>query len=444
MRDEKERPVAASGVRAPIGLHATTHLVHYTLTCLALVLLACRAQAAPYDILYRVTPVPPTATSEAVTRVEVSISHVQGDTTIRLQMPVWSPGDYHVMDHAKYVRSVRARSSAGRDLDVTHPDANTWQVQTERADAIRVSYDLPNEPAGFFSQNVKVTEKYAFYNGPATYVYVVGHKADPVHLRVVLPPGWQRAITPLDPDPSADAEKGQPGFVAPDYDTLADSPVVAGDYETRAFTYAGHPHTLVFFNAYTGLDFDGFVAPIKKIVAEENRLMGGPPYKQYVFFIDVNGPGGGLEHLNSHRIAWRQGYPPRFVTGLVAHEFFHLWNVKRIRPVVLGPFDYIDPPRTRNLWFAEGVTEYYAGLSALRAGLRSEEDYLDGLARSIGALQSTPARRRVTAEESSLRVWEANNSSGYGGLDYYLKGELIGLCLDLKIRGTTSGRASLD
>src|SRR5205085_285956 len=187
-----------------------------------------------------------------------------------------------------------------------------------------------------------------------------------------LPKGWQKAIAPLDPLPQK--ETGTVSFSAPDYDTLADSPVVAGDYETRQFSFADRPHTLVFFGPHQGMNYDSFLPIYQKVVEEENRLMGGPPYKRYVFFIDVNGRGGGLEHLNSHRIAWGKNFPVRFVAGMIAHEFFHLWNVKRIRPAVLGPFDYMNPPHTGNLWFSEGVTEYFAQLSVARAGLASEAE----------------------------------------------------------------------
>ena len=129
---------------------------------------------------------------------------------------------------------------------------------------------------------------------------------------------------------------------------------------------------------------------------------------------------------------------------MIAHEYFHLWNVKRIRPFVLGPFNYVDPPHTANLWWSEGVTSYYGDLLSLRAGLNTRDEYLKHAGDTIAQLQNDAARLRVSADESSLRVWEANNSQGYGGLSYYTKGELIGLCLDLKIRQTTAGRYSLD
>lgn len=401
-------------------------------------------RSAPYSLTYSLSPHPSAAATPARTDISITIGGLKGEKVVRLQMPVWSPGDYHVMNHGKYVRDFAATTPKERALTVTRPDDNTWEIATEGEETVEVRYRLPVTAPGFFSENVTVRDRFAFYNGPATYLYVVGHKEDPVHLQIHLPEGWKAATTPLEPKQPSEAEPGTMCFISPDYDTLADSPVVAGDFATRTFTYGGKPHTLVFFNSHQGMDFDSFVPIVQKVVTEENRLMGGPPYPRYSFFIDVNGRGGGLEHLNAQRIAWGRGLPVRFAADFVAHEFFHLWNVKRVRPSALGPFDYMTPPKTRNLWWCEGVTEYFAELSTLRAGLQTEEGFLQQQSGAMSALQNTPARLQVTADESSLRVWEANNSSGYGGLNYYLKGQLIGLCLDLKLRHVTDGRSSLD
>lgn len=406
--------------------------------------------AAPLRITYTVTP-QPAEDGNSRTSVAIRVEGLKGERSIRLQMAVWSPGDYHIMDHAQYVREVSASpdSSAKHSatgLPLTHPDPNTWQVLTEGRSALTVTYTLPSTPPGYFSENVRVESTYAFYNGPATYMYVVGHKGDPATVRVSLPSGWKNSYAPL---PRAGSQPN--AYSAPDFDTLADSPLVAGDFVTREFSAVGRPHTIVFCGKHEGTDYDHFEPTLRKIVEEENRLMGGPPYERYAFFLDIGGRGGGLEHLNSNRIAWGRGFRPESAASMFAHEFFHLWNVKRIRPEVLGPFDYVNPPKTRNLWFSEGVTDYYADMSVYRAGLMRSDGVLNADERlyrlwtsQISGYQNNPNRRKVTADESSLRVWEANNSSGYGGLSYYQKGKLIGLCLDLKLRAATNGRKSLD
>ncbi len=418
-------------------------LIRWLSACLILILALSGTAFGDVRISYRVSPIPPRDGSAALTRVEMRIVGDLPQGRAQLQMPVWSPGDYSIQNHAAHVRELTATSEEGVSLPTARPDPNTWQIETKKAKEIVIRYQLTNTPRGNFTENVLVRERYAFYNGTALYLYLVGHKEAPATLTVSLPEGWRQALTTLDPLPADPAHPDRVSFSAPDYDTLADSPLLAGDYVTRTFQYAERPHILAFFGAYQGTDFDSYVPLIQKIVEEQNRLMGGPPYARYVFFFDVNGRGGGLEHLNGTRIAIYRQSSARFSAGIISHEFFHLWNVKRIRPVSLGPFDYVNPPKTRNLWFCEGVTEYYAMLTLLRAGVQNRATFLDALSNLITALQSQPARLRVTADESSWRVWETGRSSGYG-VSYYLKGALIGLCLDLKIRHLTANRRSLD
>lgn len=381
-------------------------------------------------------------------RVTMTFAAPPGAHKVALQMPVWSPGDYHLQNHARYVQNVRAWEgdpADARPLVVAHPDPNTWEVQTAGATRVTLMYTLPETPPGIFSENIQLRAKQAFVNGPAAYLYLVGQKDRPATLTLRLPKGWQ-AETSLEPatTPGDDLL----AFTAPDYDTLADAPVVMAApaaLETREFVYKKAPVRVVLFGDVGSIrDLDNSLPLLRKIVEAEARLMQGFPCPRYRFLFEARGRGGGLEHLNSSRIALGPGMSRRDMALMAAHEFFHLWNVKRIRPRVLGPFDYIHPPRTRNLWFAEGVTQYYAVLSCLRAGLFSEEEFQGYWRNAIRAYQSNPARLRVTADEASLKVWEGGTSNGYGGLDYYEKGQLIGLCLDLQIRHLTGGARSLD
>jgi predicted metalloprotease with PDZ domain len=400
------------------------------------------------SVRYELTPVIDHTTNEL--HVQMRFAVPTGADHVDLQMPTWSPGDYHYQHHARSVVQLAAVTAGANParLPVTHPDPDTWSIQTSGASAITVSYVLPETPPGIFSDNIHFDPHYAFFAGPAAYLYIVGHKDLAAQITVVVPNNWQVKM----PLPSVGSDASEPNtavtFVAPDYDTLADSPMVMGDaqgLQTRQFTVDNVTHTAVYFGKVNETrPLDSYTPVLRRIVQAENDIMGGPPYGQYDFLFGVGEFPAGLEHLNSTRIGLWLNAPPRAVGSLVAHEFFHLWNVKRIRPSVLGPFDYIEAPRTRNLWFAEGVTEYYAHIALRRAGLTSEMEFLDHWRRAIDALQRNPARLRVTADESSLRVWEAGNSSGYGGLSYYQKGELIGLCLDLKIRHVTDNRKSLD
>ena len=406
---------------------------------------AAKAQGADTRVTYELTPLPERSSREML--VEMHIPVPDPSTPISLQMPVWAPGDYHVQNFALYVRNLRAVEDTGgnsvRPLPVSHPDQNTWMITPRTAHPIRITYALPEEPPGLFSQNAQVLSDQAFVNGPAAYMYIVGHKDVPATLILHIPVGWS-AVVALPPAP--DSAPGTQRYSAPDYDTLADSPVVIAAHNalvTREFTLQGVTHHIVFFGqAGSVVDPAAYVPILQKIAQAETTLMGGLPYARYDFLLDIDGVGGGLEHLNCCRIGFSG--PPSYLGALAAHEFFHLWNVKRIRPRVLGPFDYIHPPHTRNLWFCEGVTEYYANIARRRAGLTTPQDFLDHWRRAIQGLQSNPARLKVTADESSLRVWEADNSEGYGGLSYYQKGELIGLCMDLAIRHATGNRSALD
>jgi len=408
---------------------------------------AARQEPAAETITYDVTP--QIGANPPVLQVAMRFAWTGGPEQIAVQMPVWSPGDYHIQNHARYVRNLRAWAGSpaeGRALAVSHTDANTWQIDPGGARQVTLTYALPETPPGIFCANVLLRPRYAFYNGPAVYLYRVGQKEAPSILHLHLPPGWQ-AETPLERR-AAPASEGL-AFAAPNYDTLADSPVVMGDAETLSadeFELQDVPHRVVFYGEPGGApDVEAALPLLRRIVQTEAGIMGGMPYARYDFLFYRNGGGeAGLEHLNACHITLWPGARLREIPPMAAHEFFHLWNVKRIRPLVLGPFDYIHPPRTRNLWFCEGVTEYYARIALRRSGLIGEEEFLDHWREAIRALQSNPARLKVTADEASWRVWEEGQSRGYGGLDYYAKGELIGLCLDLKIRGITGNQRSLD
>ncbi len=386
-----------------------------------------------------------------VPRIEVTMSFPidAGEEAVKVQMPAWSPGDYHLQNHGKYVLEFHPVGINGEeerpDLSFKRVDEATWEIETNGAERVSITYVVPQTPPGFFSQNVKIERTQGFINGASAFLYLVEHKDWKTKLDISLPNSW-KAETPLPPAPLKEGVSNS--YFAADYDTLADSPIAMGDAESlkiREFEASGVKHKAVFFGKTSSLKNPDLYSPVlKKIVESETKIMGGTPYAQYDFFFDVDGDGGGLEHLNSCRIALYSQASPKSFASFFGHEFFHLWNVKRIRPAVLGPFDYIKPPRTRNLWFAEGVTEYYAHIAAYRAGISTEDEFLKHWKQAINRMKLNPARKKVTADEASLKVWESGNSQGYGGLSYYDKGELIGLCLDLKIRSVTENRKSLD
>ena len=401
---------------------------------------AVRSGAPP--IVYTLHPV----IEGSLLEVTLDFTPPPGADTVSVQLPVWSPGDYHRQDFAQYVRSLKVYADdSAQELNVDHPDANTWKIPCHGARHIRVAYSLSKMPAGLFSENIALGSDQGFVNGPAALMYVVGHKDWATEIDLQLPPDWI-AISPL--KAAALPTDATAAFTAPDYDTLADSPLLFGVKEaivTREFVFNSIKHTIVFFDHADRIkDYDAFVPMLKRIVQAETKIMGTTPYPRYAFFCDVGGRGGGLEHLNACRVSLFPGETPDRLAPFLAHEFFHCWNVKRIRPLVLGPFDYVHPPTTRNLWFAEGVTEYYSRVATCRANLVSEPNFLAHYSRAIRKYQANPARLKISADDAGMRVWESGNSEGFGGLSYYDKGELIGLCLDLTIRNVTGNRKSLD
>jgi len=377
-------------------------------------------------------------------RMDIPVAH---QSTVRLQMPVWMPGAYFIGNFATNVSDVSAKDEEERILTVAHPDPNTWGISAHGAGTISVKYTL----RGADLEQVDGIPKRGHISGPRAYMYVVGRKSEPVELDLITPAAaktWKVA-TSLDPietvAPTSESPPAVYQFSAPTYDVLADAPVEMGDFGELTFNAAGKPHRLVLYGDYSQMDHTLLVKYCTQIAETETAFFGGAPFARYVFEFRcsaVGRGGGGLEHLGSTEISIN-GPITDVTRSVIAHEYFHLWNVKRIRPFVLGPFNYIDPPHTANLWWSEGVTSYYGDLLSLRGGLNTRDEYLKHVAQTISQLQNNPGRLRITADQSSLRVWEANNSQGFG-LDYYTKGELIGLCLDLKIRHETQGRVSLD
>lgn len=403
-------------------------------------LLLSHAAVAVENITYDVTP----DAANKQFRIVMTVSKVTGGK-LRVQIPAWSPGAYIISNYAANIADLSATNAQGSPLTITHPDKLTWEIDTKDADKVRVTYAVASSDV----QTVDGKAKRAHISGPRSYLYVVDRKQEPAELRVVAPDGWKVA-TSLDPAkrPSvSNAGSTISTFTAPNYDVLADAPVEMGDFAEQNFTVRGVPHKAILYGDYAHVDQAKLTDYCKRIAEAETSFFNDIPYKRYVFMFRFSGPegrgAGGLEHLGSTEIGVR-GPVNDTTRSVTAHEFFHLWNVKRIRPAVLGPFDYTGPCRTSNLWLSEGITSYYGDLLSRRCGLNTDEEYLKHLGEVVTQLQNNPARLKVTADESSYKVWDGGGSQGFGRLSYYVKGELIGLLLDLKIREVTHNLRSLD
>lgn len=361
-----------------------------------------------------------------------------------LVMPVWTPGSYLVREFARHVQDFSAEDASGRALRWEKTNKNTWRIVTGGAREWRASYRVyANELSVRTNQ---LNSDHAFWNNAALLMYLEGFLNVPSTLHIQAPQPWKIA-TGL---PAA----GKNTFRAENFDVLYDSPVEVSNFKTISFTVKNVPHRIV-IDGEGNYDPERLKRDVQKIVEASVELMGGEiPYRDYTFILHLRAnTGGGLEHLNSTALGFRRfSFRPetnyRGFLGLVSHEFFHLWNVKRIRPDALGPFDYTKENYTKLLWVAEGITSYYGDLLLRRAGLISEKDFLAETAKAFQNFQRVPGRKVMTAEEASFDTWikyyRQDENSGNSQIDYYDKGQILGLLLDLEIRKLSHNQKSLD
>lgn len=366
---------------------------------------------------------------------------------LELMMAVWTPGSYMLREYARHVEAVHATDAAGRALVVTKTRKNRWSVADHRAGGVRLHYRVYCREMTV--RNNWVEQDFAMLNGAATFLTRVHNNAVPHGVRIELPGTWKKIVTAL--PPHADGDVGH--FVASDFDTLVDSPWLLGNPAIREFEVGGKNHVLATEGGGEIWDGARAAADTQKLVETNLALWGSLPYGRYVFINLLTEGRGGLEHKDStvlmaSRWAARQRSDYVSWLGLVSHEFFHVWNIKRLRPEVLGPFDYEAEAHTPSLWIAEGLTAYYDDLNVRRAGLSSPREYLDALSKSIGQLQTTPGRAVQTLAASSFDAWikyyRRDENSDNSGVSYYTKGTLVGFLLDAKIRAATDGTKSLD
>lgn len=397
---------------------------------------------APPEISYTVgMPRPFTNRLEVEMRVRGERLADQMD----LMMPVWTPGSYLVREFERNVEDFKASDAAGLALPWDKTNKNTWRIVTKDARELVVTYRVYCKELSVRTSDVN--DQHAFWNNATVLMYPDGMLRSPSTLRVVPFSDWQ-IYTGL---PTVAGQTNT--FRAPNFDILYDSPFIVGKCTVVNFSVRGVPHRIV-IDGEGNYDPEKIRAGAEKIVEAAARMMGGLPYQDYTFFLIMRSVGsGGLEHLNSNviistrfRFNLDSGYRALFST--MAHEFFHAWNVKRLRPDALGPFDYNNENYTKLLWVAEGLTDYYAAQFLLRSGITSEGEYLGSLAGLIRALQNSPGRFQTSLEETSWDAWikyyrpDANSVNRQ--ISYYDKGAIVGTMLDLEIRRASKGAHSLD
>jgi predicted metalloprotease with PDZ domain len=361
-------------------------------------------------------------------------------------MPVWTPGSYLVREFARNVQEFSSVDTAGENLRWEKINKNTWRVYAADSLDVTVKYRVYA-----FEMSVRTSfldDSHAYINGASVFMYLEGFLERPYRVAIDPYPGWNRISTGLDP------VSGKSNvFLAPDFDTLVDSPIEIGNQEILSFDCRGAPHFIAIYGD-GNRDPEKLRSDVSRIVESAADVFGAIPYRHYTFIVHLlDNANGGLEHANSSSIqVSRWCFQPeenyRKFLALVAHEYFHVWNIKRIRPKGLGPFDYTRENYTRLLWVSEGFTSYYGDHLLLRSGLTNADKYLEDLSKTINGYRQTPGRLIESAAEASFDAWikfyRRDEHSANASISYYVKGELIGLIMDLEIRHRTATARSLD
>ena len=398
------------------------------------------AQRAAPDIAYTVSMSKP---ATHLLEVEMRLKWQQMPDHTELKMPVWTPGSYLVREYGRHVQDFGVKNAAGTPLGWRKIDKNTWQFDSKGASEIVATYRVYSNELTVRTN--ELNDEHGFWNNGALLMFPKGQLAAPSTVKVVPFGNWKVA-TGL---PKVAGQENS--FRAPNFDVLYDSPFEVSNFTEASFTVQGKPHRYV-ITGEGNYDLKAITRDTAKIVDEAYKIFGELPYDDYTFIVNLRG-GGGLEHLNSTALQWnRFGFKPaaryKAFLGLVAHEYFHAFNVKRIRPDALGPFDYENENYTKLLWVAEGGTEYYSNVLLRRAGLVTDKEFLNARAAGITDLQNRPGRFETSVEEASFDAWvkyyRQDENSVNNQISYYDKGEIVNMMLDVTIRSASKGAKSLD
>ncbi len=404
---------------------------------------------------YRVFPLSPERHIFAITATLENVSGTQ-----QWQLPAWVPGSYMIRDFARHIVHIKAEAG-GEALAITKLDKHTWQTAAP-AQTASVSVTIEVHAHDTSVRAAFLDNRYGFFDGASVFLRALGREE--VCQLDVQPPAdsaydsWTLAtgLNPVNTD-----ARGFGTFAADDYDSLIDHPVLMGKLETVQFDVDGVPHSIV-LNGRQRADTARLTRDVQKICATQAALFGELPMQQYLFLTHVSGSAyGGLEHRNSSTLACprktlprhneaadkvRDGY--RTLMGLFSHEYFHSWNVKRIKPAAFTPYDLTKENYTELLWAFEGITSYYDNLGLVRAGVISAESYLELLGQDITRVARSHGRHRQTVTESSFDAWtrfyKQDSNAPNAIISYYVKGALVALALDLTLRKITQGQKSLD
>jgi predicted metalloprotease with PDZ domain len=391
--------------------------------------------------------------------VSIHASGLKGPS-VEFAMPDWAPGSYYIQNYAANIQRFRALGPGGKELAWRKTDSQAWRVELAGANTVSIEYQVYGDTLR--NNQAQYNERHAFIGGPAVWMYLVGGKDRPIELTIEVPSGWKVA--------TGMERTANSTFRAADYDWFADSPLEISDFAEKDFEALGTKYHVIVHDVEGSKDFSKFAADVQKIVEKIVPMFapvaGAPqpaPFKEYWFLFHIwPKTGGGLEHLASTQINYgtdwddtgpANNYGTQYELKLfvASHEFFHAWNVKRLRPRPLGPFDYTQMVHTPSLWISEGLTSYYGELEVERAGLITPERYLENIGKLITKFEAEPGRRERSIEDTSWDTWFANGEAirqetnlANTWYSYYDGGQIMGHILDFAIREATGNQKSLD
>jgi predicted metalloprotease with PDZ domain len=362
---------------------------------------------------------------------------------LELSLPTWTPGWYTIENYAKNIFRFRVTEPGGRRLQAMQVRKQTWRVETTGITRIKVEFEYLATSLAL--NQARIAPDYAFFTGTQLFLLPEGHRSSPSAVRFDVPTGW-KVVSALEDtaDPMV--------FRAPDYDTLVDQPTQMGHFDVTRFMVEGKPHDFVANPAgvFSAEKTRTFIEHLTKLAQTEGKIFGGLPYRKFVHFYFFRRAettaSGALEHQDSYVAfvnAGAQAQPDDMV-GQAAHEFFHLWNVKRIRPVQMWPYDYARENETPLLWMSEGFTIYYGSVASYRAGLTDAQSFVDGVARTLSAVENNEARHYMSVSDASTSTWIGYDSPVPFGVSYYTQGRNLAALVDLSIRHDTRGASGLD
>ena len=407
------------------------------------------ASAAPADVLEPV--------KQPTIEYEIDFSETQNhylNVTARFETPqpktelmmaTWAPGSYLIREYARHVDSMTITDQAGKTLEFEKTQKNRWMIKTKGVKSVILKYRL-------YCNEMTVRTNwtgtaYAMINGAPTFITPVNARQQRHTVKLNLPKRWKRSACALDNSDSPHT------YIANSYDELVDNPIVAGNVQVYPFDVDGVPHQLV--NVGESGYWDGVqaAADLKKMVVAHHEIWGIVPYKKYLFINMIAEAGGGLEHDNctlimTSRWSFRDSKKYQDWLSLASHEFFHTWNVRRLRPKNLVRYDYENEMYTRSLWIAEGITSYYEDLALVRSGLFTRKEYLQRLSETVVKVQGKPGRKVQDLSDCSFDTWikfyRPDENSNNTRISYYSKGTVAAFLLDAKIRSVSKGKRSLD